>query len=142
LLVIRLIIIGLAVIVLSACDDAPEVRATLALELDEMKYELREDGRNTYHHNRRFVETAGIGVTLLHGEVCVETKCEEAEVRYRIEPKSSFIQAGHYVATLLHVATLLPADVITFSYSGVDDAVHPVVVRRTLNVKGTTFTLD
>jgi hypothetical protein len=136
LLVIRFIIIGFAVILLSACDDTPEVRAALALEFDEMKYELREDGRNTYYHNRRFVETAGIGVTLLHGEVCVETKCEEAEVRYRIEPNSSFIQAGHYVARLL------PADVITFSYSGVDDAGHPVVVKRTLNVKGATFILD
>ena len=73
----------------------PEVRAALASELDEMRYKLREDGRNAYHHNRRFVETADIGVTLLRGEVCVEHNCEEAEVKYRINPNSSLILAGH-----------------------------------------------
>ena len=133
---IRLIVLGLALAILSACDGAPEVRAELAFELDEMKYELRADGRNTYHHNRRFVETAGIGVTLTHGKVCVEQSCEEAEVSYRIDPNSALILAGHYVATLL------PADVITFRYSGVDDAGHPVVVTRTFNVNGATFSLD
>ena len=132
----RLIVLGLAFAILSACDDAPEVRAVLAFVLDEMKYELREDGRNTYHHNRRFVETAGIGVTLSRGEVCVEQKCEEAEVRYRIDPNSSLVQVEHYVATLL------PTDVITIRYSGVDDAGHPVVVTRTLSVNGAAFSLD
>ena len=132
----RLIVLGLAFAILSACDDAPEVRAVLAFVLDEMKYELREDGRNTYHHNRRFVETAGIGVTLSRGEVCVEQKCEEAEVRYRIDPNSSLVQVEHYVATLL------PTDVITIRYSGVGDAGHPVVVTRTLSVNGAAFSLD
>ena len=132
----RILVLGLALATLSACDDAPEVRAVLALELDEMKYELREDGRNAYHHNRRFVETAGIGVTLNHGEVCVEQNCEGADVRYRIEPNSSLVQVGHYVATLL------PTDVITIRYSGVDDSGQPIVVMRTLNVNGATFSLD
>lgn len=132
----RLIVLGLALVIFSGCDDVPEVRAVLAFELDEMKYELRSDGRNTYHHNRRFVETAGIGVTLTYGKVCVEKSCEEAEVSYRIDPNSSLILAGHYVATLL------PEDVVTFQYSGIDDAGHPVLVTRTLNVKGATFSLD
>ena len=121
---------------LSACDDAPDVRAALALELDEMVYELRDDGRNTYHHARRFVETAGIGVTLSRGVVCVEERCEEAEVKCRIEPNSSLIQAGHYVATLL------PTDVITIEYSGVDDAGQPVTVKRTLTVTGAEYSVE
>ena len=121
---------------LSACDDAPEVRAALSLELDEMVYELRDDGRNTYHHARRFVETAGIGVTLNKGVVCIEERCVEAKVSYRIDPNSSFIQAGHFVATLL------PTDVITIEYSGVDDAGQPVSVKRTLTVTGAEFTVE
>ena len=107
-----LLVLGLALAILSACDDAPEVRAALALELDEMKCELCADSRNAYHHNRRFVETAGISVTLNHGEVCVEQNCESADVRHRIEPNSSLVQVGHYVATLL------PTDVITIRYGG------------------------
>ncbi len=112
------------------------MRAALTFELDEMVYELRDDGRNTYHHARRFVETAGIGVTLNRGEVCVEERCEAAEVSYRIEPNSSLIQVGHYVATLL------PTDVITIQYSGVDDAGLPVTVKRTLNVSGAKFSVE
>ena len=104
----RLIILGLLVTTLSACDNAPDVRAALSLELDEMVYELRDDGRNTYHHTRRFVETAGIGVTLTKGVVCVEKGCVEAETSYRIEPNSSFIQAGHFrdIPASFHIEVL------------------------------------
>ncbi len=132
----HLIVLGLLVTALSACDEAPEVRAALSLELDEMVYELRDDDRNTYHHTRRFVESAGIGVTLTKGVVCVEERCVEAKTNYRIEPNSSFIQAGHFVATLR------PTDVITIEYSGIDDAGQPVVVKRTLNVSGAEFTIE
>jgi len=102
------------------------MHAALAFELDEMVDERRDDGRNTYHQARWFVETAGNGVTLSWGLVCVEEACEEAEVNYRIEPNSSLIQVGHYVATLL------PTDVITIEYSGVDDTGQPITFKRTL----------
>ena len=40
------------------------MHAALAFELDEMVDERRDDGRNTYHQARWFVETAGNGVAL------------------------------------------------------------------------------
>ena len=92
----HLIVLGLLVTALSACDEAPEVRAALSLELDEMVYELRDDDRNTYHHTRRFVESAGIGVTLTKGVVCVEERCVEAKTNYRIEPNAAADRRYHH----------------------------------------------
>ena len=109
----------------------------MIMDLVNIEYTFK-DGRHTYGHIRRFTESAGLGVVLDKGRVCVHNgeECAEALVKYRIEPGAVLDQPNHYVATKQLV------DVITVEYSGKDDKGNPVVVRRTVRVDNKNATVE
>ena len=127
----------LLLLAVSACKEEEPAKqigsgpARLALELAELRYEF-VDGRHKYHHIRRYVESAGTGVTLEAGKVCVENgkACLSARVVYRINGASNLTQPNH------HVATRLAEDDITIEYWGTDDAGNDVRVEKRLHVAG------
>ncbi len=140
----RLFFLFLATILLAACneEESPAAKtpaaaapapsaAKLELQIAELRYEFA-DGRHRYLHTRRYVESAGTGVTLKGGKVCFENgkTCLSASVNYRIEGGGTLEQPDH------HVATRKDADVITIEYWGTDDAGNNVRVRRVLRVRG------
>ncbi|MEX2616067.1 MAG: hypothetical protein WD767_08235 [Alphaproteobacteria bacterium] len=107
---------------LSACDGAEPVaeaaeKAQVRLDLIEFTYEFAA-GRHRYNHRRLFTETAGTGVTVTRGKVCVLNgeECADALVNYRIEALQTLEQKGHYVATPVG------KDRITLQYWAEDDA--------------------
>lgn len=124
---------------LAACDDEPEAAtdrtepageassAAVAFQVEPLEYEF-VDGRHRFYQVRRFEETAGVGVTLTRGRVCVADgeECVESEVEYRIDAHGVFVQERHYVATLK-----LP-DTATITYWGVDDNGGEFELSRTL----------
>lgn len=122
---------------ITACkEEAPQKQigsgpARLLLEIAELRHEF-VDGRHKYHHVRRYVESAGTGVTLEAGKVCVEQgkACLSARVNYRIDGASNLVQPNH------HVATRLPKDDIVIEYWGRDDAGNEVRVEKRLHVEG------
>jgi hypothetical protein len=133
-----------AAMVLGGCgDDAeqaakPDVdKAAMTMDLVNVEYSFK-DGRHTYGHICRFTESAGMGVLLEKGRVCVHhgEECAEALVKYRIEPGAVLDQPNHYVATKLLV------DVITVEYTGKDDKENPVRVFRTIRVDNKTATIE
>lgn len=138
------VVIGLLLLaVVTACkEEEPEKQigsgpAKLRLELADLRHEF-VDGRHKYHHVRRYVESAGTGVTLEAGKVCVEggRACLSARVNYRIDGASNLVQPNH------HVATRLEKDDITIEYWGKDDAGNDVRVEKRLYVEGDRIRID
>ncbi|MBL4721594.1 MAG: hypothetical protein JKY20_10745 [Alphaproteobacteria bacterium] len=136
--------LAIVAIVLGGCDEdaAPDAKpladkAVMTMDLVNIQYSFK-NGRHTYGHIRRFAESAGLGVTLIKGRVCVHNgeECAESLVTYRIEAGAVLDQPNHYVATKL------AADVITIEYSGKDDNGNPVVMRRTVRVDNKTATVE
>ena len=145
--------LGLAAVLFAAgCDDGPagesaEPSATPALSsgatggstatnkaalqftVEPIGY-LFTDGRHRFTQNRRFLESAGVGVTLTRGKVCVDDgqECVEADVTYRIDAGKELVQPNHYVATLK-----VP-DRAVLQYWGTDDNGHPVTLEAELDL--------
>jgi hypothetical protein len=107
------------------------------LELTEFAYSFR-DGRHAYGHKRRFIESAGLGVVLHKGRVCVHNgeECAEAVVKYRIDPSSVLEQKDHYIAT--KQAT----DSITVDYWGKDDKGFDIRLHKVIRVDNKTATVQ
>ena len=104
-------------------------QASLEFAVESVGY-LFTDGRHRFTQNRRFTETAGVGVTLTRGRVCVDQgqECVEANVTYRIDAGKELLQPNHFVATLN-----VP-DRALVQYWGTDDNGHPVSVRTELDL--------
>jgi hypothetical protein len=128
---------------ITGCEEETPVaaptadKAVLTMELVDFTYTFK-DGRHTYGHTRRYVESAGLGVVLHKGKACVHNgeECAGAVVKYRIEPSATLEQKGHYVAT--KQAT----DTITVEYWGKDDKGADVTLRRVIRVKDKTATVE
>ena len=110
--------------------------ARLNLTLSDFVYSF-EEGRHRFTHDRRFKESAGIGLFIYRGKVCVEdgTSCADACVRYRIEPGGSLTQRDH------HFATPLDPDRITLQYWARDDAGHVMTLKQEIQTKGRAATV-
>lgn len=117
----------------SVVSDVP---ARVALTFEEFSYSF-EEGRHRFTHNRRFKETAGIGLYIYRGKVCVEDakSCADACVRYRIEPSGSLTQREH------HFATPIDPDRITLQYWARDDAGNLFDLTREVRTSGQTATV-
>lgn len=120
------IMIALTIMVLSATQamsDNPE-KAVLTMEIQPLGY-LFKDGRHRYTHHRLFIESAGVGVTIKSGKVCVDhgKECVSGKLEYRIDANSKKARRDQYVAT-----KSIP-DVATVEYDGVDDFGNPVHVE-------------
>ena len=104
-------------------------QASLSFSIEPIGY-LFTEGRHRFTQNRRFTETAGVGVTLTRGRVCVDQgqECVEADVTYRINAGKELIQPNHYIATLN-----LP-DRALVQYWGTDDNGHPVSIRSEMDL--------
>jgi len=127
-----------ALVTLGACDGADPVaeaaeKAQLRLELAGFTYEFT-DGRHRYNHRRLFTETAGTGVTVTRGKVCVMNgdECADALVNYRIEALQTLEQKDHYIATPLE------KDRITLQYWAEDDAGNKFEFTKVVNTDGRT----
>lgn len=144
-----LAIVGVALVFVAACDDdekaaevtpeavvaaapiAENVTATSESESAKLKLTIQslgylfKDGRHRYTQHRHFSETAGIGVTLTSGKVCVSRgkECVSAKLNYRIDANTEKSRRNQYVAT-----TSIP-DIATVEYDGVDDNGYPVHVE-------------
>lgn len=110
--------------------------ARLTLTLEDFSYSF-EDGRHRFSHDRRFKESAGIGLYIYRGKVCVEDAqvCADACVRYRVEPGGSLTQRGH------HIATPVDPDRMTLQYWARDDAGNTFTIRREIRTEGETVTV-
>lgn len=110
--------------------------ARLSLNFENFRYSF-EDDRHRYSHDRRFRESAGVGLFIYRGKVCVEnaTVCADACVRYRVDAGSSLTQNGH------HVATPSQADRITLQYWARDDAGNLMTFTEELLTEGTNVTV-
>ena len=145
----------LAIAMLAGCDDttsekestaaeqAPELspgasaqsvkaakKASLALEIEQHGY-LFIEGRHRFTQTRHFSESAGVGVTITNGKVCVSQgkECVAAEITYRINGGQGLSLQRHYVAT-----ETLPDEAVV-SYWGVDDNGNPVSVATTIRLE-------
>lgn len=142
----------LAAVALTGCDDAPnEGQATTGEQKQELTPGASADslkakkqaqlqlnilpqgylfieGRHRFTQTRVFTESAGVGVTITNGKVCVSQgkECVEADVAYRIDSGKELMLQQHYVAT-----ETLP-DVATIEYWGVDDNGNEVSVKSSL----------
>lgn len=105
-------------------------QAELALEIEQHGY-LFIEGRHRFTQTRHFVESAGVGVTLTKGKVCVSSgkECVEAEVTYRVNAGKTLSLQQHYVAT-----EILP-DKAVVQYWGVDDNGNPVSVTTDIQLE-------
>jgi len=86
---------------------------------------LFKDGRHRYTHHRVFTETAGVGVTLQSGKVCVNRgkECVSGKLNYRIDGNTEKFRRNQYVAT-----KSIP-DIATVEYDGIDDNGNPIHVE-------------
>ena len=134
-----------AAFVLSGCEEeAPTPvanptaeKAVLSLELADFTYSFK-DGRHTYGHKRRFIESAGLGVVLHKGKVCVHNgeECAEAIVKYRIDPSATQEQKDHYIATKQ------VTDTVTIDYWGKDDKGSDVQLHKVIRVDNKAATVE
>ena len=105
-------------------------QAKLALDIEQHGY-LFIEGRHRFTQTRHFLESAGVGVTLTKGKVCVSSgkECVEAEVTYRVNAGQKLSLQQHYVAT-----EALP-DKAVVQYWGVDDNGNPVSVIADIHLE-------
>ncbi|WP_425406429.1 hypothetical protein [Hwanghaeella sp.] len=105
-------------------------RADLVLEVESHGY-LFIEGRHRFTQTRHFTESAGVGVTLTNGKVCVSfgKECVEAEVAYRVDAGKRLSLQQHYVAT-----ETLPDEAV-IEYWGVDDNGNPVSVKTGIQLE-------
>ena len=104
--------------------SADAEKADLTMSIEPLGY-LFKDGRHRYTHHRLFTESAGVGVTITSGKVCVDhgKECVSGILEYRIDPNTQRARRNQYVAT-----KSIP-DVATVEYGGVDDLGNPVHVK-------------
>ena len=105
-------------------------QAQLALDIEPHGY-LFIEGRHRFTQTRHFAESAGVGVTLTRGKVCVSSgkECVEAEVAYRVNAGQKLSLQQHYVAT-----ETLPDEAVV-EYWGVDDNGNPVSVKTDFHLE-------
>ena len=128
------VFIILIFILLNGCDNK---KASITLHLRNFKFE-RIDNLNRFNHNREFREYTGIGAILKRGKICIESikSCADADINYRIDAKSVFLQTGHYFSTPQN------EDTITFEYWGIDDNNNNIEIKMTLHIKGQNVTIE
>ena len=104
-------------------------KASLTMAIEPLGYLIKE-GRHRYTQNRTFTESAGVGVTLTLGKVCVDhgKECVSGKVSYRVEPNSTASRRDQYVAT-----KAIP-DIATIVYTGTDDNGNPVTVSAEIEL--------
>lgn len=114
----------------SAQSVKAEKKAQLSLSIEPQGY-LFIEGRHRFTQTRVFTETAGVGVTMTSGKVCVSygKECVEAEVAYRVNAGKTLALQKHYVAT-----ETLPDEAV-IEYQGVDDNGNPVSVTTDIQLE-------
>ena len=114
----------------SAQSVKAEKKAQLSLNVEPQGY-LFIEGRHRFTQTRVFTETAGVGVTLTSGKVCVSfgKECVEAEVAYRVDAGQKLALQKHYVAT-----ETLPDEAV-IEYKGIDDNGNQVLVTTDMQLE-------
>jgi hypothetical protein len=130
-------LIASALLLVGCEEETVTGNAKLELKLVGFAYEFR-DGRHTYNHDRHFAESAGIGVSIKRGKVCVRDgeDCVDALVKYRIEASQTLVQKGH------HVATPAAKDTITMHYWAEDDAGNAFELPKVLKTNGESVVVE
>ncbi len=85
-------------------------------------------------HDRAFIESGGVGVTLTQGQVCFTSGvCNGQPVNYRIEANQSFVRENAVIEPLG------PEETFAYTYSGQDDNGHVVYVIFRIVVNGDQY---
>ena len=134
---VAMTLIASALLLVGCEEEVVSGNAKLELELVGLTYEFR-DGRHTYNHDRHFAESAGVGVNIKRGKVCVRAgeECVDALVEYRIEPSQTLVQKGH------HVATPAAKDTITMHYWAEDDAGNAFELHKVMKTDGKSVVIE
>lgn len=107
--------------------------ATVSVSIINMRVSKLGNTRQ-FLHDRVFTETAGVGVTLTEGTVCVSAgACNGKAINYRIEPNTSLHLTNHVVIPVGADETF------DFTYVGTDDNDHPVSLKFRIKVSGEQF---
>ena len=114
----------------SADSAQAKKKAQLVMDVEQHGY-LFIEGRHRFTQTRHFTESAGVGVTLTKGKVCVSfgKECVEAEVAYRVDAGQKLSLQKHYVAT-----EALPDEAV-IQYWGIDDNGGPVSVTSKIELE-------
>ena len=118
-----------------APSDAAEggVMGRVAVEIRNMRVEKSANAFR-FVHDRAFIETGGVGVTLTQGQVCFSSgQCIGKPVRYRIEAKKEFVFFN------AEVEPLGAEEIFAYTYTGKDDNDHPVNVLFRIAVAGDKY---
>ena len=107
-----------------------EATGSIAVEIRNMRVEKSATAFR-FVHDRAFVESGGVGVTLTQGQVCFSNGlCNGKPVNYRIEAKRDFVLENAVVEPLG------PEETFAYTYTGKDDNGHVVYVLFRIVVSG------
>lgn len=105
----------------------------VSVELRNMRVEKTATAYR-FVHDRAFVETGGVGVTLTQGQVCFSNgQCTGKPVNYRIEAHKTFVLENAVVEPLG------PKETFAYTYLGKDDNGHAIYVLFRIEVSGEDY---
>lgn len=110
-----------------------EAMGRVAVEIRNVRVE-KTAAAYRFVHDRAFVESGGVGVTLTQGQVCFSNGlCTGKPVNYRIEANREFVYEGAVVEPLG------AEESFAYTYSGKDDNGHVVYVLFRIMVSGERY---
>lgn len=108
--------------------------AELSMEISNVNY-VWSSPQHYYYHDRVFVESGGVGVTLTWGEICFKSvgACNTATVNYKIEANSNLVLSNR------DFYTSAASDIFNMTYTGIDDNGNLVSVSRVMSVSDSSW---
>ncbi len=107
-----------------------DATASISVEIRNVRVEKTATSHR-FVHDRAFVESGGVGVTLTEGQVCFSSGlCNGKPVNYRIEANEAFVLENAVVEPLT------PEETFAYTYLGKDDNGHVVYVLFRNTVSG------
>ena len=86
-----------------------------------------------YYHDRTFVESGGVGVTLTWGELCsLQSGCNSAVINRRVDANGQYSWSDNFY-------TNLNSEEFTLTYTGVDDNGNLISVQGIVEVSGSSW---
>jgi hypothetical protein len=116
-----------------ACVVKGNVSGKLSLGFSNVRYQWNAP-YHYYYHDRTFVESGGVGVTLTWGKVCGQNGgCNSKAVDYRIEANDKLVLNNNYFNTIG------ASETFTLTYAGTDDNGNSVSVSEVVKVSGSSW---
>lgn len=110
-----------------------DATGSISVEIRNVRVEKTATSHR-FVHDRAFVESGGVGVTLTQGQVCFGSGvCTGKPVKYRVEADKEFVLRNAVVEPLGAKETF------AYTYSGKDDNGHAVFVLFRIEVSGEDY---